>query len=134
MQYEHITRVGRYTVVDTGEATETLDDGSPGVTAEEMGRLERRAAITVLAEVPEIEGSELKFARKALDLSQAELARILGVTTETVCRWETGKEQFKRQTQLAILRVLEEVERNGRTALAPLERSPVEFTLRAKAS
>lgn len=134
MQYEHLTRVGRYTVVDTVQATETLSDGSPGITSEELARLERRAAITVLAEVEDIEGSELKFARKALDLSQGELARQLGVTTETVCRWETGKEAFKRQTQLAVLRLLEEVERHGEGALVrPARIAPAELTVRATA-
>jgi hypothetical protein len=73
MQHEHITRVGRCTVLDTVEATEALSGGSPGLTSEELARLERRAAITVLAEVQEVGGGELKFARKALDLSQAEL-------------------------------------------------------------
>jgi DNA-binding transcriptional regulator YiaG len=133
MQYEHRTHVGRYTVVDTGNATEKLFDGSPGITSEELARLERRAAITVLAQVEAIDGSELKFARKALDLSQAELARLLGVTTETVCRWETAKESFKRQTQLAVLRLLEEVERHGEGALNSVQ-PPDELILRARAS
>ena len=135
MQYEHLTQVGRFTVVDTGNATQTLSDGSNGITSQELARLERRAAITVLSEVHEIEGVELKFARKALDLSQPELAQLLGVTTETVCRWETGKEPFKRQTQLAVLRLVEDVERNGSSALARTPQPPnAGFTLRARAS
>jgi DNA-binding transcriptional regulator YiaG len=135
MQYDHLTRVGRFTVIDVGDATETLSDGSSGITSEELARLERRAAITVLSEVHEVEGAELKFARKALGLSQPELALLLGVTTETVCRWETGKEPFKRQTQLAVLRLVEDVERNGESTLAKAPK-PVnpEFTLRARAS
>lgn len=134
MQYEHTTRVGRYNVIDTANAIETLSDGSPGITSEELARLERRAAITVLATVEELTGSELKFARKALDLSQAELARQLGVTTETVCRWETGKEAFKRQTTLAVLQLLEDVARHGAAALARPALGHAEFTLRARAS
>lgn len=134
MQYEHVTRVGRYTVVDTANASEVVSDGAPGITSDELARLERRAAITVLAEVEEVEGSELKFARKALDLSQAELARELGVTTETVCRWETGKEAFKRQTQLAVLQLLEAVERHGDMPLARPRRADADMKLRARAS
>lgn len=134
MQYEHLTRVGRYTVIDMANVTETLFDGSAGITAKELARLERRAAITVLAEVDEIAGGELKFARKALDLSQADLARQLGVTTETVCRWETGKEAFKRQTQLAVLRLLEQAERAGEGLQPRAVRAPDDFMLRAKAS
>lgn len=134
MQYEHTTRVGRYTVVDTGHATEKLSDGSPAITSDELGRLELRAALTVLSEVEEIDGGELKFARKALGLTQAELARHLGVTMETVCRWETGKEGFKRQTQLAVLRLLQQVERHGEDVLRTPARTHAELTLRAKAS
>ena len=134
MQYEHTTRVGRFTDIDTGRATETLSDGSPGITSEELSRLERRAAITVLSEVEDIEGTELKFARKAMGLTQSELARTLGVTMETVCRWETGKEDFKRQTRLAVLRLLEELERTGEPPREKPERERTELTLRAKAS
>ena len=134
MEYEHTTRVGRYAVVDTADATETLADGSPGITSEELSRLERRAAMTVLSEVEDIEGSELKFARKAIGLTQAELALKLGVTTETVCRWETGKEDFKRQTRLAVLRILDELDRNTGAPPGKPGRALTEFTLRAKAS
>ena len=69
-----------------------------------------------------------------MGLTQTELARNLGVTTETVCRWETGKEEFKRQTQLAVLRLVEEMERTGERAVARPARSRTELTLRAKAS
>lgn len=132
---EHLTRVGRYTVIDTANSIEALSDGSPALTYEELGRLERRAAITVLAVSATVEGPELKFSRKALGLSQAELAEKLGVATETVCRWETGKEAFKRQTQLAVLCLLEEVERHGEGAIAKSTAAAQEgFTLRAKAS
>lgn len=133
MQYEHLTQAGRFTVIDTGNATETLSDGTSGITSEELARLERRAAVAVLSEVHEVEGSELKFARKALGVSQPALARLLGVTPETVCRWEASKEPFKRQTQLAVLRLLEEVERNGESTLAkaPEPTTPI-FTLRAR--
>lgn len=134
MQYEHTTRVGRFTVLDTADATETLSDGSPGITADELSRLERRGAITVLSEAEVIEGGELKFARNALGLTQAELACHLGVTTETVCRWETGREEFKRQTRLAVLRLLEDVALNGESALTRPARAQPEFTLRARAS
>lgn len=33
----------------------------------------------------------LRKIRRALDMTQAELARRLGVTKEAVCRWEKGK-------------------------------------------
>lgn len=135
MQYEHRTQAGRFTVIDTGDATETLSDSAPGITSEKLARLERRAAITVLSEVREVESSELKFARKALGVSRLELAQLLGVTVETVCHWETGTYPFERQTQRAVLRLLEEVVRDGESTLAkPLRPMSATFTLRARAS
>lgn len=135
MQYEHRTQAGRFTVIDTGNATETLSDGLSGITSEELSRLERRAAITVLSEIHEVESAELKFARKALGVSRPELAQLLGVTAETVSHWETGEYPFERQTQLAVLRLLEDVVRNGESTLAkPLEPMNAPFTLRARAS
>lgn len=133
MSEEHITKVGRYSVRDTAR-TLKLSDGAPGISYEEAGRLELRAVATVLSRVDLVGGAELKFARKAMGLRQPELARMLGVTTETVCRWETGSEPFKRQTQLAVLRLVEEVARSGRDALArDLVRAGEQLDLQAEA-
>jgi DNA-binding transcriptional regulator YiaG len=65
----------------------TLADGTEVLSSDQLRKLEHRAVITVLESV-EIDGPELRFARKALDLSQGELAERLGVTAETVSRWE----------------------------------------------
>jgi putative zinc finger/helix-turn-helix YgiT family protein len=44
-----------------------------------------------LANAGERSGEALKFMRKALGYSGRELAQLLGVTLESVSRWETGK-------------------------------------------
>lgn len=98
------TRVGSVAVRDAAE-TIVLSDGSDGVTYDEMGRLEHRASIAVLRRWP-VDPSALKFARKTLGLRQVELAEQLGVTTETVCRWERGKEPFRRIVALAMMALL----------------------------
>jgi transcriptional regulator with XRE-family HTH domain len=59
-------------------------------------------------------GAELKFARKAMGRKQTELAEHLGVNAETVSRWETGTDPFKRPVQLAILQLLTELKETGR--------------------
>ena len=41
-------------------------------------------------ELREVDPTALKFARKALGLTQAELAKKLGLTQETISRHETG--------------------------------------------
>ena len=115
MDYAHTTKVGRFTVKDGGAAThyKRSSDGHRVLSAEQISSLERRAAIAVLHEIELVSGVELKFARKALCLRQPELAEQLGVTVETVSRWENNKEAFKRPIQLALLALLEEVERGG---------------------
>src|SRR5690349_17797975 len=113
MAYTHITKVGRWTVNDGGtRPVRKMKDGTPLLSAEQLGVLEIRAAITVLKEVELVGGAELKFARKALGLKQTDLAEHLGVNAETVSRWETEAETFKRPVQLAVLRLLEEFQRS----------------------
>jgi DNA-binding transcriptional regulator YiaG len=123
MTYTHSTKVGRWIVKDNSTAVyQTMKDGTPVMTADEMTQLELRAAITVFAGVELVGGAELKFARKALGLKQTDLAEHLGVNAETISRWENGAESFKRPVQLAILHVLEEFQRTG--AIARPIRSP----------
>jgi DNA-binding transcriptional regulator YiaG len=101
MTQAHRTKVGRYVVVDSGDlSTDHMADGTPILSAEMVSALERRATITVLRDVELVSGEELRFARKVLGLRQAELAEELGVAVETVSRWETGADAFKRPIQL----------------------------------
>lgn len=90
-----------------------LKDGTPAFSADDLARLELRAAITVLHDVDRIGGEELRFARKALSLRQVDLADLLDVRGETVSRWETGAEDFPRQAQLAVLALLTEMLQHG---------------------
>jgi len=114
MGYTHTTTIGRFTVKDGGfRPTRKMKDGTLLISDEELGVLERRAAITVLKDIDLVTGAELKDARKVLGLKQSELAANLGVEPETVCRWEKDQERFKRRDQLAILALLEEVHRGG---------------------
>ncbi len=128
MAHEHKTRVGRFTVTDGGHAAQrVMADGTPILTAEEASELERRATIAVLRDIDLVSGAELRFARKVLGLRQVELAEHLGVTPETVSRWETGADPFKRPVQLAICDLLAMVQQDGRL---PQRRSPKGFKLR----
>ena len=94
------------------------------LTLAELAGYERRAAKTVLLDVPEVEGEVLKFARKALGLKQAELAAILDVSAETISRWETSADPFKRQVQLAYAQLLDIAEHHGPEAIRHLLMSP----------
>jgi DNA-binding transcriptional regulator YiaG len=111
MSYTHTTKVGRFTVTDGGLSApaRTLNDGTQVLSYEQVAEFERRAAITVLRDIELVQGEELKFARKALDMSQPELAEYLGVAEATVSKWENNREAFKRPVQLALLGLLEAV-------------------------
>ena len=115
-------RVGRYEVsAPYVQVTLELPTGNePGLTSEEWGRLELQAAIAVLSSAPSIMGAELKFARKAMGLTQPELAALLDVAVETVCRWEKGAqaETVSKTTQLAVLHLLEHTRDTGSPSAA----------------
>jgi DNA-binding transcriptional regulator YiaG len=129
--YSHTTKVGRFTVTDRrlSSRLRRMKDGTPILSAKQLGELERRAAITVLRDIDLVTGDELKFARKVLGLRQAELAQYLGVLPETVCRWENGQENFKRRDQLAVLALLEEVHRGGSLPQPKAAREAGDFEL-----
>jgi DNA-binding transcriptional regulator YiaG len=114
MKHTHRTKVGRFVVIDNGAlTTEHMSDGTPILSAEMVSMLERRATITVLRDVELVSGEELRFARKVLGLRQTELAEQLGVAVETVSRWETGADAFKRPIQLAVCDLLAAVQETG---------------------
>ena len=58
-----------------------------------------------------MEGKELKAKRETLELTQTELAEILGVKMNTVYRWESGILNVPKSIELA----METVERNHLT-------------------
>ncbi len=103
----HTLTVGRYEVTREYEAVPIDEDGSLGMPSQEWERLELEAAIKVLSQAELINGDELRFARKAMELLQPNLAELLDVSVGTVSRWETGAEPIQRQTQLAVLLLLE---------------------------
>ncbi len=54
-------------------------------------RVEQQAALTFLSDVKPVTGDILRFARKALDLTQVEAAELLGAAEGTISKWENGK-------------------------------------------
>jgi len=60
----------------------------------------------LFSDAPNVDGGALKFARKAMGLTQDSLARALEVKPETISRWETGAAPVSRSTQLAVLGLL----------------------------
>ena len=104
--YVKRTRVGRYKVDDGSQIVPVCAKGHAEIDLEQLTEYERRASVVVLSEAAEIGGDEIRFARKALGLTQARLANLLDVAPETVSRWETGVETMSRVSRLALLAVV----------------------------
>lgn len=104
---EITTLVGRYRVKDASGPAWCCECGESLVSMEAMSGYEKRAARTVMIDVQQVEGDVLKFARKAMSLTQAQLGTLLGVASETVSRWENDKDTIGRSTQLAVATLLD---------------------------
>jgi DNA-binding transcriptional regulator YiaG len=107
-------KVGRYTVEDASERVVVCANGHAELDLDQLAEYQRRASVVVLAEAATIGGAEIKVARKALGLTQARLAGLLGVRQETVSRWETDQELFGRTARLALLAIVRDPEALGR--------------------
>ncbi len=64
----------------------------------QIHRLHQRIAKDLVAKQSPLTGEEFRFLRKAMGLSAKELARLLGVTTVTISRWENNKEKVGSQS------------------------------------
>jgi putative zinc finger/helix-turn-helix YgiT family protein len=82
--------VSMYGVTVVAMAHECGECGERTFTAEQSKELEQRVA-KALVDAGARTGPAFKFLRKAAGLKAAELADILGVTPETVSRWEREK-------------------------------------------
>lgn len=59
---------------------------------EDLGGLHRTIALSLAVNPLEIAGSEFRFLRKELDMSQRAVAGVLGVQEQTVSLWERGEQ------------------------------------------
>jgi DNA-binding transcriptional regulator YiaG len=105
-RHTQTTRVGRYRVLDSSTMVPVCSNGHPELTLANLMEFDRRAAAVVFREAPELGGEEIRVARKALGLTQVELASRLDVRQETVSRWERNHETISMVSRLAILALL----------------------------
>lgn len=90
--YKHIEKVGRWTVTDaSGMVWQCRDCGTPQLSLDELQNYQLRAVKTALCQ-GKTEGDVLRYARKALGLTQKELGIVIDYKHETMSRWENGGE------------------------------------------
>jgi DNA-binding transcriptional regulator YiaG len=73
-----------------GFKVEDTDYGR-GIAIEKLDDLHRAIALTIVTRRRRLDGKELRFLRKQMDLTQSELAQRLGVDAQTVARHEKGE-------------------------------------------
>jgi DNA-binding XRE family transcriptional regulator len=76
--------------------------------------LEVQSAIVVMTDVAQPGPKAVRFARKAMGLSQSSLAAELGLTQETISRYETGVLPIPAEYRLALAGLLGREERRLR--------------------
>jgi putative zinc finger/helix-turn-helix YgiT family protein len=109
--YSHETRVGRRVVTDgTAMVPQCKNCGTVDLAEEQVSVYERRAARVVLLEASQVGGPEIRFARKALGLRQADLAAALGCNAQQISRYEND-DTAEMWLRLAIVALLDRVDR-----------------------
>jgi hypothetical protein len=94
--------------------------GHHNMTLGELATIGLKAAIVVFREAPDkADGSALKFARKSMGLMQKQLAALLGMKPETLCRYEKLTRPLPKPITLAIEAFLIRVTRYGESSLVP---------------
>lgn len=110
-KYQLVTQLGGVTIRDTtGIALKCDRCDEEIVTARQTQRHERRAAALVLSDGRAVSGPVLRYARKALGLTQVQLASLTEVRKETISRYESGDKEASRSYQLALVALLDGVD------------------------
>ncbi|MDE0045408.1 MAG: helix-turn-helix domain-containing protein [bacterium] len=77
----------------------------PSIAIRDVDALHQAIGQHICDQKKDLSGQEIRFLRRELLMSQASLARILGVKEQTVHRWEAGKTTMPKAAE-SILRVL----------------------------
>lgn len=76
-----------------------------GLSIKNLDGLHNAIGCSLARDKKTLSGKELRFLRKHMDLTQSELGKLLGLSSQQVARWEKGESQIKGPAEL-LLRVL----------------------------
>ncbi|MBI5480119.1 MAG: type II toxin-antitoxin system MqsA family antitoxin [Deltaproteobacteria bacterium] len=134
-QVERRVKVGRHTFVAAVPAR-VCDACGEGLVSYARAKELELGVAAQLAAIGDASAAAFKYMRKTLAMRATDLAELLGVTPETVSRWETGRVPVDRRA-LASLAALVRDTRAGSTAtldhlraLAHPPRAPREIAIR----
>ena len=66
-------------------------DGECYISVRDADALHKQIAISLITQKHDLEGPQVRFLRKEMDLTQSELAALLDVNAQTVARYEKGE-------------------------------------------
>jgi DNA-binding transcriptional regulator YiaG len=106
---EIVTRVGEHHVVNrTFRRPVCLACQEYVVPATMLERVELQAALIAFTDAPTVTGAMLRYGRKALGLTQTELAERISSTKESISRWEREERHMEPWVPLTVLSLLRE--------------------------
>jgi putative transcriptional regulator len=88
-----------------GYETETTPYGS-GISVQDTDGLRMAIARDLVSRKKVLNGKEVRFLRKQMDLTQSELGRLVGLDAQSVARWEKGQRVLKKGPAELLLRVI----------------------------
>lgn len=127
--YTHVQKVGAFTITDkSGVVPHCPACGTPAMNLDDLSVYERAAARTALLE-GKYDGDVVRFARKAIGLTQTQLGDVVGYSAEMISKYENGKETVQKAYALALCslldmtpeEVMEHADVSGRPSKGPLE-------------
>lgn len=108
-QVELITEVGPHRVLNrTQRRSICVNCGEFTLSSENLEKVELQAALVAFTEAPTVTGEMIRFARKALGLTQTELATRIGTTKESISRWEREERPMEPWVPLTVLALVRE--------------------------
>lgn len=88
----------------SGYERETTPYGD-GIIIRDLDNLHRAIGIYLVQEKKVLNGKEIRFLRKQMDLTQSELSRYFGLSHQQVARWEKGQSEIT-ESAASLLRLL----------------------------
>lgn len=88
----------------SGYEVEKTSEGD-GISIKKIDQLHKAIGCYLAKKKKVLSGKELRFLRKQMDLSQAELGALVGLTSQQVARWEKGESEISGAADV-VLRLL----------------------------
>jgi DNA-binding transcriptional regulator YiaG len=77
-----------------------------GIVVQDVDGLRAAIARDLVSRKKVLNGKEIRFLRKQMDLTQSELGRLVGLDAQSVARWEKGQRVQKKGPAELLLRVI----------------------------